>query len=105
MTYNTIANKSLIKALYNNGKRIITKQVVVLYKDKSELDQNKVLFVVSKKVGNAVIRNKIRRRLKEILRDFCRKNELKYDYIIIARSNIVNFSFDSLRNVVNKILR
>jgi len=105
MKYNTIANKKLIRALYAKGKRIITKQIVVLYQDKSELNENKVLFVVSKKVGNAVVRNKIRRRLKEILRDYCGKNDLKYDYIIIARSHIVNYSFEELKGVVFKTLR
>jgi ribonuclease P protein component len=104
MNYNTISNKKLIKALYREGKRIVTRQVVILYRKKSDITENKVLFVVSKKVGNAVIRNKIRRRLKEILRNYCGKSDLKYDYIIIARSRILGYSFHELEKVITKVL-
>ena len=53
-------------------------------------------FVVNKKIGNAVVRNKRRRQLKEIVRSIIDKLEIK-QYIIIAKPEIVNASFDEIK--------
>jgi ribonuclease P protein component len=61
-------------------------------------------FSVSKKIGNAVVRNRIKR----VLREICRKNmELfphNYDYIFIARPKIKGFSYQQVeKEVVGKL--
>ncbi len=61
---------------------------------------------VSKKVGNAVVRNKIKRQIKNIIdinkKDF-QKNK---DYIIIIKKDIINLSYkeieESIINIINK---
>lgn len=55
-------------------------------------------FSVSKKIGNAVTRNKIRRRLKEALRSYLPKLEGNYCVIFVARKGIE----DALFSVVLK---
>lgn len=54
--------------------------------------------VASKKVGNAVVRNKIKRRLKAAISDLSKSSQElnlvnNYDYVIIAKKEIVNFNY------------
>ncbi len=60
------------------GKKIITKYfILILQKASSHSEQSEIVqstiylgLKISKKVGNAVVRNKTRRRLKSLVRDF-----------------------------------
>jgi ribonuclease P protein component len=54
-------------------------------------------FVVTKKLGNAVVRNKIRRRLKSVVRSLDADALVRgYDYVVIARSEAVSVPFATL---------
>ena len=54
-----------------SGKRISNKYLTIFFKKLSDKDNNKlnIRFVTKKKIGNAVRRNKIKRRLKNIMND------------------------------------
>ena len=57
----------------------------------------RVGFTASKKVGNAVIRNKAKRRLREAVKQVLSKAAIKnHDYVIIARREITDHSFKDL---------
>ncbi|MCL4415901.1 MAG: ribonuclease P protein component, partial [Actinobacteria bacterium] len=61
---------------------------LIIYLFNNTKENSRFGFTVSKKVGNAVIRNKIRRKLKEICRLNCSKIKKGFDVIIIARPAI-----------------
>jgi ribonuclease P protein component len=63
----------------------------------------RVLIVVSKKVGNAVKRNLIRRRLKHIMLDL-NVHEGSFDYAIFTKPKIPALTFAQLQQLVSKIL-
>ena len=69
---------------------------LVLYARKNRSDINRVGITVSKKLGKAVVRNRVRRRLREVYR----LNEEKFlpgwDIVIVARSRAVEVSFQKL---------
>ena len=71
------------KNVYRKGKSFSTK-ILVFYFLKNNLGYSRIGFSISKKVGNAVTRNKIRRLIKENLKDM---PDLKdgYDIIFIGR--------------------
>ncbi len=59
----------------------------------------RVGFTASKKVGNAVCRNRAKRRLRELARNTALKTALNgFDYVFIARKNILNMEFSKLEN-------
>ncbi|MBQ7308156.1 MAG: ribonuclease P protein component [Clostridia bacterium] len=64
----------------------------------------KVGFSVSKKIGNAVTRNKIRRRLKESFRTLDIFVPRNFYFVVIARQPIVNASFLEIKSDLEKSL-
>ena len=66
-TPDIIRNQKYFNALYNKGKSSGSKFVVFIYR-KNGLTYNRKAFLASKKVGNAVARNRARRLMKEIKR-------------------------------------
>ena len=69
---------------------------LVLYARKNRSATNRVGVTVSKKLGGAVVRNRVRRRLREVYR----LNETKFtpgwDIVVVARSRSVEASFQAL---------
>lgn len=56
-------------------------------------------YTVSKKVGNAVVRNKARRRLKEAARSiFAVHGQKGWDYVLIGRQAAPDYSFEKLQS-------
>lgn len=70
---------------------------LVLYARQNRTGQNRVGVTVSKKLGGAVVRNRVKRRLREVYRlneeAFCPG----FDVVAVARSRAVGASFDELR--------
>lgn len=55
-------------------------------------------FTITKKIGNAVTRNRVRRRLRALVTEIGpEKARPGYDYVIIARSGATERSFQDLR--------
>lgn len=72
-------------AVYNKGKSVGDRYVVVFYK-KNGLPYNRTAFLASKKVGNAVARNRARRLMKESVRLMDPVEKTGFDIIFIARN-------------------
>lgn len=72
-------------AVYKKGKSAGSKYVVVFYK-KNGLPYNRTAYLASKKVGNAVARNRARRLMKEGVRSMEPIDKTGYDIIFIARN-------------------
>ena len=69
---------------------------LVLYARKNRTGQNRVGITVSKKLGKAHIRNRIRRRLREVYRLNEEKFLPGYDIVVVARYKSLDASFEKL---------
>ena len=71
---------------------------LVLYARKNRSATNRVGITVGKKLGGAVTRNRVRRRLREIYRLNEEKFLPGYDIVVVARSRCVDASFQRLQS-------
>ena len=69
---------------------------LVLYARKNRTCANRVGITVSKKLGKAHIRNRIRRRLREVYRINEAKFQPGWDIVVVARSKALDVPFDQL---------
>jgi len=69
----------------------------------NELPYCRLGLAVSRKVGNAVVRNRIKRRLREIFRKQLKDKPLHYDCVVVARSASADAEFADLQMSITKI--
>lgn len=84
----TLKKNYEFRRLYAKGKTAVTPYLVV-YSMKTGRGQRRVGYTVSTKLGKAVVRNRVRRRLREIYRLNEDKLVGSADIVIVARSRCV----------------
>ena len=72
--------------------------MLVLYARPNRLGQNRVGITTGKKLGHAVVRNRARRRLREVYRLNESMFKPGYDIVVVARSRCVTADFRKLTN-------
>ncbi len=104
--------KSKIVALSKNEefrnllkKKSISNKYVIIFFGKLEKKNNKKLnisFSVKKKIGNAVQRNKIKRRLRNIMNDAVKMMSINLDFsfLVIAKSTMLNSEFKNIKETL-----
>lgn len=70
--------------IYNSGKYFVGKYIV-LYVKSNNLNKNKIGIVISRKVGKSVIRNRIRRLIKENYRFYEKYLKDEIDLVFVVR--------------------
>ena len=86
-----------------NGKKISNKYCTIFFKKLSNKNVKKlnVSFVAKKKLGNAIVRNKIKRRLRNIMNEAIKKINinLNYSYLIIAKKMIFEDKYENIKKI------
>lgn len=83
--------------IYKKGKKIKTRFSIVIFTP-NDLDFNRFAFIVSAKVDKkAVVRNKIKRRLREIIRLNYVKFKKAFDFIVVALPQSKQAEFQDLK--------
>ena len=88
---NHIFRRLYATAGYANGH-------LVLYAKRNSTGSNRVGITVSKKLGGAVVRNRVRRRLREVYRLSEDRFAPGWDIVVVARSRCINADFATLTN-------
>ena len=86
------------------GKKISNKYFTIFFKEiisNSSKNLN-VSFTTKKKIGNAVERNKIKRRLKNMMNDAVKKISLNfnYSYLVIAKNTVLSDKYTNIKQTL-----
>ena len=105
-------NKEFLKVL--KKKRINTKYFTVYFDKNSKNFKNgfnkylNISFVMKKNIGNAITRNKIKRKLKYAVQKISQKKgiiDLNYTYVIFGKNNVYKDKFALVLNEVNEMFK
>lgn len=98
---NRVKSNLDFQTIINKRKSVVSKQFVVYYL-KNNLDHYRVGISVSKKLGNAVVRNKIKRQVRDIIANNF-DSTLSIDYVVIVRKNYLYKTFDENKQDLIKL--
>ena len=91
-----------------NQRKVSNKYVTIFFGKLTNKDNTKlnISFVTKKKIGNAVKRNKIKRRLRNIMYDAMKTitMNLNYSYLFIAKKNIYDANYKMIKDSIFKDL-
>ena len=79
------------------------------YKNVKNNNKNlNISFVMKKKIGNAVVRNRIKRKLKSAVQKILREKkeiDLNYTYVIFGKNNVYKDEFAFIFREVNSVFK
>jgi len=85
------------KRVFSKGKKTESKNFIIFIL-KNDYKFNRLGIIVKKEIGKAVVRNKIKRWLKEAYRQENRKLFLGYDIIILVKNSIAKSNYFNISN-------
>ncbi|MFD2616581.1 ribonuclease P protein component [Terrilactibacillus laevilacticus] len=91
--------------VFKNGQSFANRQFVVYLFSQPEREFSRLGLSVSKKMGNAVMRNRIKRVIKEVFRHLEDKLDPGYDYIVISRKPVANMNYREMEKSLKHVLR
>ncbi len=93
-----LRTRASFKAVAGGGKRV-SREGFVLQALRAPVEMHpepRFGFTVTKKIGNAVVRNRIRRRLREVVRLAGTRAQPDTDYVLVGRRAALSLEFDRL---------
>ena len=86
------------------GKKVSNKYLTIFFKKLSDKNNKRlnISIVTKKKIGNAVKRNKIKRRIRNIMNDAIKKINLnlKYCYLLIAKISVLSDPYEKIKQTL-----
>ena len=100
---NILKEKKDFDRLFKKRNQLSSKYVYI-YKDENTVDNYRFGICVSKKIGNAVTRNKIKRQIKDII-DKSSLHFFNNDYIILVKQSIKDAKFVEIKDDIINLLK
>jgi ribonuclease P protein component len=91
--------------IYRHGRSFANSQFVVYWRKHSQTEQFRLGISASSKLGGAVVRNRIRRMVKEIVRHNANKLNEGTDLILIVRKPALSLPYIEMEKSVLHVLR
>ncbi|QHS23833.1 ribonuclease P protein component [Virgibacillus sp. MSP4-1] len=93
------------QTVFKKGKSFANRQFVLYYYHKPEQQHFRVGLSVGKRLGNAVLRNQVKRYIRQALLELDHEIKQQYDYVIIARYPARELNFFQVKKSVSHVFR
>ena len=100
----TLKKNQDFRSLYNKGQSFANRLLVVYYFNNGN-SFNRLGFSVSKKVGNSVTRNRVKRLIRESYRLNEHRIKKGYDMILIARVRAKDSDYQSIESALIHLMK
>lgn len=100
-----LRNRRDFSYIYRSGKSFANQQLILYWNRQLKAEPIRLGVSASKKIGNAVVRNRMRRKMKEIVRLHIDHIKPQLDLIIIVRKPAVTMSYQQLERSVQHLLK
>ncbi|HHX03131.1 MAG TPA: ribonuclease P protein component [Tissierellia bacterium] len=104
MDWKKLNNNRDFQRVYSRGRSLVTRYFVIYYLPQ-KVGHHRIGFTVSRKIGGAVVRNRVRRRLKEMFRLINPSLPKSMDVVIVARGRAKEGNFDQMRSLMDSKFR
>jgi ribonuclease P protein component len=99
-----LTRKADFDAVYRNGKRRSSSHFTVFLKA-NDLPQSRFGFSIKRALGGAVVRNRMRRRMREMVRLGCEEIPAGWDFVIHPKANVASAEFAALASELLRLLK
>jgi ribonuclease P protein component len=99
-----LTRKADFDAVYRNGKRRSSSHFTVFLKA-NDLPQSRFGFSIKRALGGAVVRNRMRRRMREMVRLRCEEISAGWDFVIHPKANVASAEFAALASDLLRLLK
>lgn len=91
--------------VFKNGQSFANRQFIVYKLPKETQEHFRIGLSVSKKIGNAVIRNKVKRYIRQVFLELELMVQPHADYVIIARKPVSEMSYEEVKKSLHHVLK
>ena len=100
-----IKNSKEFGFVFNKGKSVANRQFVLYVLHKQEQSHFRFGLSVSKKIGNAVTRNRVKRLIREVFHQLQDELIQTNDYVIIARKPAAEMNFEEIKKSLIHVMK
>ena len=101
---NRIKKNEEFQRVFKNGASFANRQLVLYYVRKENQEHFRVGLSVSKKIGNAVMRNQIKRYLRQAFHDLDSSIKPSFDLVVIARKPTNQMNYFQIKKSLTHVL-
>lgn len=103
-SWNTICKNNDFRRIYSRGKHFVS-PIIVVYVLKNRTGTVRLGITTSKKIGNAVLRNRSRRIIREACREWIPRVKPGYDLVFVARGKTPFVKSTDVSRTMQKLLK
>ena len=103
--FHSLTNNRDFQSVYRTGKSLANQYLVMYVKKRDDEEETRVGISVSKKVGNSVVRHRLKRLIRESYRLNCGQAARGFDLVIIAREKSNGKTYQEIEGALLSLLK
>ena len=99
-----LVKRPQFQKVMEKGKKKRVERLCTIFSIPNELDRKRLGIIASKKIGNAVARNRAKRRIREVFRKLKHRMEPALDIVIISGKDMVTLPYRVIEKKLSNAL-